>query len=586
MKASPAPPAPIVFKTMGYVEKAGGQLEAIILQDNQVQVVHIGDLIAGKFRVTKVSADVVDAVDETLVKSSMATPEGANSNETANAAPLPSASPATMASGRGHDEVSAVAAKTNQPANIPDAGSASAMPAVAAQAPPPSGVGPAADARIAPPQSDEPVAESLGYVERADGKVVAVVADGDTVRLVPETPAAAMAQVSPAPHPQKVEAVVADGDTGRLVPQSAAVAMTQIAPNSDQQEASAAQVSSASSETASLLGPEASDSLAEAGGNAAAPLASIVRQASYQVPTSVGGDNLSVDGELGPIGEVAGGPGGASGPLASTVAGTPGDSTVRSAKMTVTLKPIGYVVKADGEFDAILSEDDEIYIVRQGERFAGHYRAVRVSEDSLEAVEEPLRQGVSFFSTGPPEFPDLLTPSTQQGPLTPPPWGRKDAPTRSASAGGAQQGSAFALEENGTSREAATFVFQNLGYVEVQNGELQAIVVDGSQVYLVKQGETFGDQYLATSVDPILVLAVRVPPGQDEGNLVAAQTESGNKLASKKLYGHMQYPLFDWGNAQSLHEVDASGSPAVADFGANLLHPSLTGFAVTFFQGR
>ena len=43
---------------------------------------------------------------------------------------------------------------------------------------------------------------------------------------------------------------------------------------------------------------------------------------------------------------------------------------------------------------------------------------------------------------------------------------------------------------------------------------MQAIVADGSQVYLVKQGETFADQYRATSVDPILVLAVRVSPGQ------------------------------------------------------------------------
>jgi hypothetical protein len=38
-QVSPAPPPPTVFKAIGYVEKAGGQLEAIILQEDQIQVV-------------------------------------------------------------------------------------------------------------------------------------------------------------------------------------------------------------------------------------------------------------------------------------------------------------------------------------------------------------------------------------------------------------------------------------------------------------------------------------------------------------------------------------------------------------------
>ena len=70
--ASQAPPAPTTFKTIGYVEKAGGQLEAIILQENQVQVVHIGERIAGRYLVTKITPDLVEAVDEALVQSPMA----------------------------------------------------------------------------------------------------------------------------------------------------------------------------------------------------------------------------------------------------------------------------------------------------------------------------------------------------------------------------------------------------------------------------------------------------------------------------------------------------------------------------------
>src|SRR5208337_183636 len=74
--------------------------------------------------------------------------------------------------------------------------------------------------------------------------------------------------------------------------------------------------------------------------------------------------------------------------------------------------------------------------------------------------------------------------------------------------------------------EQATFIFQTLGYVETQDGELRAVVADGSEVYLVKQGETFAGRYLATSVDPILVLAVKVLPEQQAGSILSAQTKS------------------------------------------------------------
>ena len=75
-----------------------------------------------------------------------------------------------------------------------------------------------------------------------------------------------------------------------------------------------------------------------------------------------------------------------------------------------------------------------------------------------------------------------------------------------------------------------TFIFQTLGYVEAQDGELQAIVADGPEVYLVKQGETFAEQYRATSVDPILVLAVKLPPGQRAGKFLSAQTNPATSL--------------------------------------------------------
>ncbi len=577
VNVSSAAPAPKIFKTIGYVEKAGGQLEAIILQENEIQVVHIGDLIAARYRVTQVSADVVDAIDETLVQSPMAKPNGAKSNElTASVAQQPSTPPVTAAPTQ--PEVLAVAVKNDDRTKLQGVESVSPAPAVVAQVQPPTPISAGRGARIAPLQSAEPGANSLGYVQKADGKIETVVADGDTVRLVPETPTVTMAQVTP---------------------------------RQSQERASPAQVSTTPAATVSSMRALA-DSSVHPGGISALPLASVIQQAAYQVSTPApGGADGSALGlsSMGSVSEAAGTTDGATDPVASIIAEKPSGSTDRMTKLSVEMKPLGFVVKADGELAAILSQDDEIYVVRQGDRFAGRYRAVSVSADAVEAVEEPPRQALPLPFAAPPVFPDLLSASALQGPslfsggdcsgcrsnelgevsakvpddpplgvASPPPRNRKDEQARVTSVKGPRQRFAPTLKMTATSPDTATFVFQTLGYVETQDGEMQAIVADGSQVYLVKQGETFADQYRATSVDPILVLAVRVSPGQDVGNFLSAQTESGGKSASKRLYGYLHYPLFGWANGQAPHEVGASGSPVLTDLGVNLLNSSLTGF--------
>jgi hypothetical protein len=127
--------APTVFKPIGYVEKADGQVEAIIMQENDVQVVHTGDLIAGRYRVTKISPEAVQTVDDSQVQPGMVQPAGLEAKN------------------------------------------------------------------------------SIGYVEQADGKTEAIVADGDSVRLVQQASTVVMAQS----HPIRQEGV---GD----VPAQASVA--------------------------------------------------------------------------------------------------------------------------------------------------------------------------------------------------------------------------------------------------------------------------------------------------------------------------------------------------------------------------
>jgi hypothetical protein len=136
------------------------------------------------------------------------------------------------------------------------------------------------------------------------------------------------------------------------------------------------------------------------------------------------------------------------------------------------------------------------------------------------------------------------------------------------------------------SPDSATFVFQTLGYIVTQDGDTRAIVAEGAEVYLVAQGDTFAHQYRAVSVDPTLVLAVRVSPGQDEENVLSAQAESGGKPASNRLYGNSHFPLSELAKVQALQGANASGSPDSTDLGVNQINSSLTGLESQFFMAE
>ncbi len=56
--------APTYFKADGYVEKADGQLEAILIQNDGIQILKLGDRIGDHLRVTSISHDSVGAIDE------------------------------------------------------------------------------------------------------------------------------------------------------------------------------------------------------------------------------------------------------------------------------------------------------------------------------------------------------------------------------------------------------------------------------------------------------------------------------------------------------------------------------------------
>lgn len=469
---------PTVFKPIGYVEKTDGQVEAIIVQENDVQVVHTGDLIAGRCRVTKISPEAVQTVDDSQV----------------------------------------------QPGMIPPMVQTAGLEAK----------------------------NSIGFVQNADGRSEVIVADGDSVRLVPEASTVVSAQ----------------GHSVRQGGVEDVTAQARMAP------------------------------------------APVVPTVSSAVLTSrVGSTEVSAAQGVRPVG-VEG--------SASTTSPAVADNAVAvavSAQVeqltgsSVKIKPLGYVVDAQGQFSAIVSQGDDAYLVRPGDEFAGHYRAVAVSADVVDAVEEPPRLMLPERDSGSPLFADLLGTDAQpeaglapwnlgssnfdrfgKAPLKilddsftqtslPPPKMASRSGTPVASVRSAGHDAPSRTEKTVRSPEASgTFIFQTLGYVEMVNEGCKAIVADGSEVYLVKPGDTFAGQYRATSVESSVVLAVRVPPVPRSINVLSAQTERSGKSASNILYGYLHFSLAGLASAQVSHAVDATSSPVRAGFGVNLLNSSTSRF--------
>jgi hypothetical protein len=173
-----AQPEPTIFKSIGYVEKADGQMEAIIMQQDQVQVVHLGDRIADRYRVTSITHDVVGAIDEMAPQVAMANLGGALKSDV---------SAVLLADATDH-------ASTLRPARFahrPEVSDAAISPQarVASCA--------AGERSITSIGGYEHALNYIGYVKKYDGKIEVVVPDGDSVLLVPATPSETTAQAIP-----------------------------------------------------------------------------------------------------------------------------------------------------------------------------------------------------------------------------------------------------------------------------------------------------------------------------------------------------------------------------------------------------
>ncbi len=207
-----------------------------------------------------------------------------------------------------------------------------------------------------------PPREDIGYVERADGKVEAIVAEGEHIGLIEETREFMKNFHIPAPSPAELQLALVPPSNPPQAPideadqPSAAVSAPVTGSPAGESEVGVAQLQQPQAPPA-----EDAQSQSEAALQAE-PLADYTGDQSRPKPP----ENFQP----------------ANSPAFVTAA--PDVIANRSSVM-----PVGYVEKAGGEKEAIVEYQNEVFLVHEGELFAGKYRVLRLTAIAVEIVEEP-----------------------------------------------------------------------------------------------------------------------------------------------------------------------------------------------------
>jgi hypothetical protein len=326
-----APPQPktITLEALSYVEKPDGRVEATIALGERVQVVHEGEIFEVNFRVARISSSTVELVQNSA----------------------PAAEPRLMADiGQGVARAPANKAQQVPPRPVPEVLSNPGANRGSA-------AGPAASV------SEPSVGQELGYVERADGRVEAIVADGEHVRLAPETKSFANNFRAPPPAPAELAAA------NTLPPLINPL-------DSFGQESQPVETSSSTQE-AGVPPLVASGSGSSSAG---------------KLQRSRGNNGESESDQFGiiqpePLADYSGGRFGvkipqAVVPTSPAVAPTlPSDG--RGTQSAISI--LGYVEKPDGGEEAIVEVGGQVYLVHGGELLAEKYRALQAPASSAAA---------------------------------------------------------------------------------------------------------------------------------------------------------------------------------------------------------
>jgi cell division septation protein DedD len=325
----------ITLEPLSYAEKADGHVEATISLGERVQVVHEGEIFEVNFRVARISSSTVELVE--------------------NAAPA--SEPHLMAEiGQGVAQAPANKVWQATPWPTPEVHS---NPGANRQF--------AVDlaAGVSQPSSGQ----ELGYVERADGRVEAIVADGEHVRLAQATKSFANSFRAPAPTPADVEA--ANTLPPLINPLDSFGRESQpVETSSSTQEAGVQPLVATGSESSTagkLQGIRANNGESE-------PERFGIIQPQPLADYSAGRSDVKIPQPVAPT---------------SPAVGPTLPSDVKGTQSAVSI--LGYVEKPGGEEEALVEIRGQVYLVHGGELLAEKYKALQLpaSPATAQAMHMP-----------------------------------------------------------------------------------------------------------------------------------------------------------------------------------------------------
>ena len=347
-------PKTMTLEPLGYAEKSDGRVEAIISVGEHVQVVHEGEIFEDNFKVAKISSSAVE-----LVETSAPAPESHLMAET----------------GLGVAQGPVNAARQTPPAPVPHV-----LPNLGAKR--------RSAAESSAGLSQPSAGQALGYVERADGRVEAIVAEGEHVRLAQATKSFANSFHGPAPTSANLE--IANASPPPTNPPDSSDNESQpLQTGSPTQQAEAPPLVASGSEpstagtTQGIRGDNGESG--QFGITQPEPLAdySSGRCGTGTLDSGGGTGTLAcAGGDKAPVPHLA--------PPSAAPRGAAAPPLFSDGTETQSpINALGYVEKAGGEKEAIVEVYGEVYLVHAGELFAERYRAVKVTSSAVEIVEEP-----------------------------------------------------------------------------------------------------------------------------------------------------------------------------------------------------
>ena len=441
----------LVLKPLGYVEKANGQVEAIVEQDGQVFIVHEGEVFAEQFRVLTIARDEVQVAEVRETGFRIRGLAGEDRSRESGAR-LPDGQVGSPPAGRAGLE-SEEAVESSQLRVYRATENPSEGRNLRAQAGP--GIQrPAASASV-PPNANG----SREQGERAESGL----------------PAVAVARAS---RPWPFTVAGKSAEFGLPVRQAGLPALAGL-PDPLQPEA---------------LGHFDRNSLYANTLTAGSGVAPSAAGADFEAPPSDEADS-ALDRE------------GDDGGSAATVTLPPPENSGGSQAESELPHQIGYIERAAGQAEAIVAVEGEVHFVREGELFADRFRALSVSRYWTEIEELPMDRPLRVMAAlGGGPGPRGQRPPPNQ--LRPPPRARPPGGLAVAAEVNARAGPIDAV----VGPAADAVALKPLGFAVTSDGETVAFVAVGDEVFLARQGETFAGRFRVARVAPMAVEIVPESP--------------------------------------------------------------------------